>query len=148
MNKQLKYLFVLILGLSGCVSKSPQEEVIRETLTAYFKFWSQRQHEQYAGCFHPLAKIFYMDQSQKISSASLTEFLYQQKISLLNDSTMKEYPLDFEVMLQDNGALAKVKWQLDKGAPTQSSHEQGYDLFTLINHEGKWKIISLLFYKT
>ena len=53
-------------------------------------------------------------------------------------------PESVEVRLEGRLAHAVVFWKLTSGRALQ----KGYDHFTLLKREGKWRIVNLTFYAT
>jgi hypothetical protein len=104
----------------------------------YFGSWSRQDLEGYGRCFHPNARIWLGDGN----AMNLAPFLESQRLAHANSSQpMTEYPLDWDYAVRGRLATVWVHWQLEKGTERQ----RGYDFFTLIRVDGKWRIMSLVF---
>lgn len=141
-------LLLLLLALPACTAKKntlvhPSEPQVRQAVDHYFATWSKPDMEAYGRCFHPLARIFFIEKSGQVTSQNLTDFLHGQRMSHAQSAEpMKEFPVQTDILMDDIGAQAKVTWLLTKG----STQQRGTDLFTFKRDGNDWKIVSLVFY--
>ena len=136
----------LLAILVGCAAKPaphPDEANIRAFLTRYFSTWSAKDMEGYAACFHPQARILFLDRSGEVVSEGVSDFLHGQRMAHESASApMTEEPVEMVIQGDAKAAQAQVTWVLRKGG----TEERGTDLFTLKREGGGWKIVSLVFY--
>ncbi len=127
-------------GTAG--SAHPDEKDIQTFLTHYFATWSAKDMDGYGGCFHPTARISFV-QDGKVSSQGLTDFLHGQRLG--HERTpipMTEVPTSMKIHGDPRVAQAEVRWKLTKGPETVT----GTDYFTLVKTREGWKIGALVFY--
>jgi hypothetical protein len=135
----------LLCFLTACASKPghPDEATVREFLTRYFSTWSAKDMDGYGACFHPQARVTFVNKNGSADGIGLTDFLHGQKMShQMAEKPMKEVPLDMQISGDARVTQAAVKWHLTKA----DGDETGMDYFTLVYAEGKWSILSLAFF--
>jgi len=137
-------LVCLCLMLIGCGQAAhPDHAGIESFLGRYFSTWSGRDMDGYGACFHPTARISFVERGGHTSSQGLTDFLHGQKLGHERSGTpMTEVPTDMKISGDARVAQAQVRWKLTKGAETVT----GTDYFTLVKTAAGWKIASLIFY--
>lgn len=121
----------------------PEKAGIETFLQRYFSTWSARDMDGYGACFHPSARISFVENGGLAGSQGLTDFLHGQKIGHERAATpMIEVPAEMKINGNSRVAQAEVRWKLTKG------HEiiTGTDFFTLVKTGEGWKIASLVFY--
>lgn len=136
---------LLLLAASSCGEDEahPDEAAVRVFLNRYFATWSAKDMDGYGACFHPAARVFFVEKSGELGSQGLTDFLHGQKMGHETSPVpMTEAPTDMKITLDARSAQAVVRWRLAKGAETVT----GTDLFTLIKTQSGWQIASLVFY--
>ncbi len=134
-----------MLAAASCGDREPRADdtAVRAFLERYFATWSARDMEGYGACFHPSARILFVEKSGDLGSQGLTDFLHGQKMGHETSPVpMTEKPTDMKITLDERSAQAVVRWRLTKGAETVT----GTDLFTLIKTQPGWRIASLVFY--
>ena len=141
------YLLLLTVGLclGACHRAARHEEqaVLEPLLERYFSTWSAKDMAAYGACFHPSARITYVDKGGASVTHGLTDFLHGQKLSHAQSPVpMTEVPTGMEISGDSRVAQAKVRWKLTKGAETIT----GTDYFTLLKTPEGWRIIALVFY--
>jgi ketosteroid isomerase-like protein len=146
MRERLLALIGVALLLTACgespTPAHPEEPALKAFLERYFSTWSSRDMEGYGGCFHPSARITFVNQGEGLSQG-LTDFLHSQRMSHASAShPMVEVPTNMIISGDDKVAQAEVRWKLTKGAEIVT----GTDYFTVIKTRSGWRIISLVFY--
>lgn len=140
--KRLACLAALLL--CACSQGShPEQAEVENFLKRYFSTWSARDMDGYGSCFHPTARITFVEKGGAAGSQGLTDFLHGQKIGHERASSpMTEAPTQMKINGGTRVAQAEVRWKLTKG------HEiiTGTDFFTLVKTAEGWKITSLAFY--
>jgi pyroglutamyl-peptidase len=126
-------------------ASNAKEEEVREFIDRYFLTWSNQDMQRYGQCFMPQAAIQLIDPNGQLTTMPLAPFLRSQQESHRRAvNRMTETPESVEVRFDANLAHALVYWKLVDGDRT----EYGYDHFTLMRSDGKWRIAHLLFYTT
>lgn len=138
------------LGLPACREApppapppDPAAAEVRAFLENYFAVWSANNMDGYGKLFAPEAVVHFAEKGGAVHLLPLGPFLESQKAAQA-EHKMNEGPLSITVRMSpdDRVAQAAVRWKLVDGART----EIGWDHFTLLRHEGGWRIVSLLFY--
>jgi ketosteroid isomerase-like protein len=146
MRDRLLALIGVALLLAACGGGTPpahpDEPALKAFLERYFSTWSAKDMDGYGACFHPSARITFVNQGESVSQG-LTDFLHSQRMSHANAShPMVEVPTRMSISGDDKVAQAEVRWKLTKGAEIVT----GTDYFTVVKTRGGWRIISLVFY--
>jgi len=146
---------ILAVGEDGADSKAPgskaappaddpQTAEVRQFVQRYFRSWSNQEMNAYAEGFMSTATIKYIDGRGNVDSQGAREFLANQRLfQLINKA--KEAPLSIDIRFEKRLARVVAYWKLEDGSGTP---RYGYDHFTLLKQDGKWKILSLTFYET
>ena len=139
-----KVLCFFCLILTSCTQAAHQEQGGIETfLNRYFSTWSAKDMDGYGACFHPTARITFVESGGSASSQGLTDFLHGQKVGHeRSPEPMTEVPTAMKISGDGRVAQAEVRWKLTKG----HSSITGTDFFTLIKTSEGWKIGALVFY--
>lgn len=136
-------VLLLTVGCAGRKAGHPREGEVRAALVKYFAVWSSQDMEAYAACFHPQARVFFLDKSGRVTGQGLTDFVHGQRMAHAQSPVaMREEPVEMKFLIDDTAAQAQVTWRLVKG----TQEERGTDLFTLKREGNDWKIVSLVFY--
>ena len=132
------------LWLAACKPNAHVEEAsLKPFLENYFATWSAQDMDGYGACFHPNARITFVDQGGQVMAQGLTDFLHGQKLSHSQAAErMQEIPTGMKLAGDGRIAQAQVTWKLTKGAETVT----GTDFFTLVKTPDGWRILALAFY--
>lgn len=146
MSPRLLLAALSALYLASCgpraVAPNANEPQVRAFLERYFATWSAKDMDGYGGCFHPQARVTFL-QNGAPQSQGLTDFLHGQKMSHAGAAEpMTEVPTGMQILMDDRTAQAQVRWKLTQGARVVT----GTDCFTLVKTPDGWKIASLVFY--
>jgi hypothetical protein len=127
------------------VAEDATKGEVQQLIDRYFRTWSNQDMERYGQCFMPQAAIQLIDDKGQLHTMPLAPFLRsQQDAHRQAANRMTETPETVEIRLDANLAHALVYWKLVDGPRT----EYGYDHFTLMKSDGKWRIANLVFYTT
>jgi pyroglutamyl-peptidase len=125
--------------------EDPRVDEVRTFVERYFRTWSDQDMDGYDSCFLPEAIIQFIDDRGAITTTGKTRFVASQReVHRRSEERNIEVPESVEVRMEGRLARAVVFWKLTSGARIQ----KGYDHFTLIKREGKWRIVNLVFYAT
>lgn len=137
-------ILIAIFCLSSCSEAAhPDQSEIEAFLNRYFSTWSAKDMDGYGACFHPTARISFVEKGGQCSGQGVTDFLHGQKIGHeRSPEPMIEVPTNMKISGDARVAQAEVRWKLTKG------HENvtGTDYFTLLKTTDGWRIASLVFY--
>ena len=121
----------------------PREKEVRELIDRYFKSWSNQDLVRYGQCFMPQAAIQMIDPQRGLITMPLTPFLQsQQQAHQASPNKMTETPELVKIRFDANLAHALVYWKLVDGERL----EYGYDHFTMMKSDDKWRIVNIVFY--
>jgi pyroglutamyl-peptidase len=121
----------------------PREKEVRELIDRYFKSWSNQDLVRYGQCFMPQAAIQLIDPHRGLITMPLAPFLQsQQQAHQASPNQMTETPETIQIRFDAELAHALVYWKLVDGERL----EYGYDHFTLMKSDGKWRIANIVFY--
>jgi hypothetical protein len=140
----LRCLCLLSFCLIGCTQAVPPDHAeIESFLKRYFSTWSAKDMVGYQDCFHPTARVTFVEASGNAGSQGLTDFIHGQKVGHeRSPEPMTEVPTSMKITGDKRVAQAEVRWKLTKGRETIT----GTDYFTLIHTPQGWKIAALVFY--
>lgn len=122
----------------------PREAAVRLLIDRYFFTWTKQDIDRYGQCFLPQAIVQLVDPERGLTTIPLGPFLESQREAHRRAAkplteTAERVDVRFET---PDVARVVVYWKLVGGDRT----EYGYDHFTLLNSDGKWRIANLLFY--
>ena len=138
-------ILVALFSLSSCTQASthPEKSEIEGFLNRYFSTWSAKDMDGYGGCFHPTARISFVEKGGQCSGQGVTDFLHGQKLGHERSAEpMTEVPTTMKISGDRRVALAEVRWKLTKGREIVT----GTDFFTLLKTPDGWRIAGLVFY--
>ncbi len=133
-------LLLAVVCIASCSAASPEEADVRATLERYFATWSAQDMDGYGKCFHPQARITFV-QRGSVQSEGLTDFLHSQKLAhQMAKSPLKEVPTHITIVVGKGIAQAHVRWELQK----EGGNTTGSDFFTLSKTQDGWRISALV----
>lgn len=142
--------FSILLCAALCSAVSAQEPPadprlapVKQFIEKYFRTWSNVEMDAYADGFLPEATIQFIDPKGAVQTQTAKVFLSEQR-RYQSQRPAKESPLSIDIRFEEKLARAVVFWQLDDSAGRSKT---GYDHFTLIEQNGRWRIINLVFYE-
>lgn len=137
-------LVITLLSLTSCSQAAhPDQAGIETFLNRYFSTWSAKDMDGYGSCFHPTARISFVEKGGQCGSQGLTDFLHGQKIGHeRSPEPMTEVPTGMKITGDARIAQAQVRWKLTKGRDVIT----GTDYFTLLKTPDGWRIAALVFY--
>lgn len=126
-------------------TREQQTKEIKEFIGRYFSTWSNQDMKGYDACFLPDACIQHVDGTGQLTTYSRVRFIASQRDYHRNSQhKTTEVPETIDVRFEGKLARVIVYWKLTAGPRT----EKGYDHFTLMKHDGNWRIVNLVFYAT
>jgi pyrrolidone-carboxylate peptidase len=127
-------------------TKDPREQEVKEMIARYFRTWSEQDIDGYNDCFLPDACVQFIETpGGRLSTTPRLQFIRSQKeYHERSPDKSVEVPETIDVRFEERLARVVVFWKLTAGPRT----EYGYDHFTLMKHNGSWRIVNLVFYTT
>lgn len=125
--------------------EDPRQQEIKEFIGRYFRTWSEQDMDGYGDCFLPEAAIQFVDSRSRLTTYSRQQFVANQRdYHRTAPHKATEVAESIDIRFETKLARVVVYWKLTAGPRT----ELGYDHFTLIKQDGKWRIVNLVFYAT
>ncbi len=126
-----------------------KKEVLKE-LRQYYADLSARDWKAFADHFWPGATITTIWQpeaetSQRVFVSTIPEFVAQAPKGPGSKPIFEEKMTGAMVTLKGNLAQAWAGYEAKFGEPGKVAEWTGTDAFTLMKHEGRWRIVSLVF---
>jgi hypothetical protein len=117
---------------------------IQKLMETYFRSWSDQDLETYGDCFLKGAVIQYVSIDGEVLDVDLRDEFVAEQRKAHQDSPerMRESPERIDIHFEGRIARVAVQWRLEAGA----RRVYGYDHFTLMRRDGRWRIATLLFY--
>jgi pyroglutamyl-peptidase len=134
-----------VRSLQGKAEERPQDRKdIKEFIERYFSTWSKQDMKGYDACFMPDACIQHIDPKGRISTMPRVQFIASQRnYHRTSPVRTTEVAESVDIRFEEKLARVVVFWKLTAGRRV----ETGYDHFTLMRHEGQWRIVNLVFYQ-
>jgi hypothetical protein len=130
-------------GGAKAKQKQAAVEQVRAFVDRYFSTWSNQDMAGYSDCFLPQACIQFVDSDGRVITRTKAQFVAEQTEYHARARTRaEEKPVSVDIRVEARLARAVVFWKLAAGPRT----EFGYDHFTLVNDNGRWRILNLVFY--
>ena len=123
---------------------------VRAELERYYADFSARDWEAFAGHFWPGATITTCWQppgegSPRVVVTSVPEFVAQAPAGPGSKAIFEERLTGAETRLEGGLAQVWARYEARFGDPGELREWSGVDAFTLVKHEGRWKIVALAF---
>jgi ketosteroid isomerase-like protein len=138
------WLAAISLMLSACTQAAhPDQPSVESFVQRYFSTWSAKDMTGYGACFHPSARVTFVERGGLANAQGLTDFLHGQQMGHERSSVpMKEVPTEIKISGDARVAQVQVRWRLTKGNEVVT----GTDYFTLVKTSDGWRIMALVFY--
>lgn len=153
----IRGLLALFLLLPACaterapapVSDPARREVLQE-LEHYYADFSARDWKAYAGHFWPGATLTTVWQppgepAPRVSTYTVPEFVAQAPEGPDSKPIFEERMVSAEVRHYGNLAHAWAHYTARFGDSAQVATWKGIDAFTLMRHDGRWRIVALAY---
>jgi hypothetical protein len=132
------------------LTDTPEGSGIEKLLNNYYQTMSARNWTQYRDYFWPGATITTAwiqpgDSIETVDVTTIDDFIRETPMGPDSKPVFEEKMTDFRIEVQGDLAQAWVSYEATFGKPDSLMHWQGTDLFTLLRHNGNWKIVSLVF---
>lgn len=147
------WLLFLFLGCdnNGMSSKGSSEmKAVEEFITDYYLVMSARNWTAYRNYFSEKASLttIWQDSSEtkpQLFSSTIEEFISQTANGPDSQPIFEEKPIHIEIEIRGSLAAIWVKYEAKFGSKDKLIEWSGFDLFSLIKYDDKWKIASLTY---
>lgn len=145
-------LFLLTASLAGSESAAAdaaRAEVLAE-LQQYYADFSARDWEAFASHFWPGATITTVwqppgENQARVVVTSIPDFVAQAPRGPGSKPIFEEKMSSAEVRVHRNLSQVWARYDARFGDPGQVMEWSGVDAFTLMKHDGRWRIVALVF---
>ena len=165
----MKTLAAVLIALTcaGCASRAPAvawspgdpplpapEQAVLEEIQAYYDDFSARDWEAYAAHFWPGATLVTVWQPEgephpRVVATSVPDFVAKAPEGPDAASVFAEWMTGARLRVDEHGlAQAWVDYDAHFGEPGELHEWAGVDAFTLLHHEGRWRIVSIAYVAT
>ena len=129
---------------------TPEGAAIEERLRRYYQDMSDRDWQKYREHFWKNATITTVwqqpgDSAAAVDITTIDDFIRETPNGPDSKPIFEEKINDSKITVQNNLAQAWVKYDAKFGTPDSLTQWSGTDVFTLLRHQGEWKIVSLVF---
>lgn len=160
----MRRLLLLIAGifLFACTKKTddststvslintPEGASVEAELKEYYRHMSDRDWEKFRSHFWKNATITTTwqqpgDSVAMVDVTTIDDFIKEAPLGPGSQPVFEEKMLESKINVQNNIADAWIKYEAKFGKPDSLVTWTGTDVFTLLRHNGQWKIVSLVF---
>lgn len=147
-----------MFGVLGCTPSGSgntdqnqgQVNELTSLIEEYYKTMSNRNWPEYQEmfCEEGTLTTVWSDSTgveRQIHTSTIQDFVASTAEGPDSQPIFEERPLNIEVEVKGILANAWVRYEAKFGSKESLMEWTGYDLFSFINHEGKWKIVSIVF---
>ncbi len=129
---------------------TPEGQVVEDFLKRYYHVMSERNWTEYEKYFWPGGTITTVwvqpgDSVRTVDVTTIRDFIRETPRGPDSQPIFEEKMLNSVVTVVNNIATAKVEYQARFGSQDNISEWEGTDQFTLLRHNGEWRIVSLVF---
>ncbi len=144
------FLFVSCNNLNEQTQVQDDYPELKALINNYYSAMSQRDWPAYKEFFADEAILTTIwqgpnDSEPKLLSNSITEFLAQTKDGPDSQPIFEEKPLTIDIERKSDLANAWVYYEAKFGTEDNLVEWKGYDLFSLLEYNGKWFITSITY---
>jgi hypothetical protein len=131
-------------------SDTPEGAAVEARLKEYYKDMSARNWKKYRTHFWDNGTITTAwkqpnDSLAKVDVTSIDDFIKETPNGPDSQPIFEETMRSSKISVQGNIAEAWVEYDAKFGTKENLSKWRGTDVFTLLRHDGQWKIVSLVF---
>lgn len=156
----LALVLLIAFSLTSCGQRKPPgaapepvRQAILDEVRQYYTDFSARDWDAFASHFWPGATLSTIwqppgEEVPRVVVTTLEDFVEQAPLGPGSREIFEERLLDAEVLIDGNLAHVWASYEARFGDPGDITSWRGIDAFTLMNHEGEWKIVSLSYTNT
>jgi len=154
--RRVTWVATLAVVLSGCGGTAPgdadpaQRDAVAAVVRAYYEAFNSRDWDALAVQFWDDAQILTVWQrpgevGDRMVATSVKQFVAEAPRHAADRSDFEMRMLEADIRIFGNLAVAWVPYGASLTRDTGQAEWQGADAFTLLRHEGDWKIAALAF---
>jgi len=153
-----KLLWLGIMAAGCTVSRSTPitqgagevETAVRQELERYYDDFTARDWPRFREHFWPGASITTVWQppgssGARVDAQTIDSFVAKAPLGPDSKPIFEERMTDAQIRIHRNLAQAWARYTARFGDTANVSHWQGIDAFTLMSHDGRWRIVSIAF---
>lgn len=132
---------------------SPEIQEVRSAVESYYEAFSDRDWERFAEHFWPGAVLTTIwappgAESEAVVATTIPDFVAQAPEGPGSREIFEERPTRIEVRVEAGLAQVWAGYRARFGDPGEVMEWEGVDAFTLLRHEGEWRITSIAYVAT
>jgi hypothetical protein len=129
---------------------TPEGQAVEDMLKRYYGVMSKRNWVEYEKYFWPGGTITTTwvkpgDSIKTVDVTTIKDFIRETPHGPDSKPIFEEKMLNSVITVENNIATAKVEYEVKFGSENDIDEWKGTDLFTLVRHNGEWRIVSLVF---
>lgn len=137
-------------GVATAADSAGGRDAVLAELERYYRDFSAREWEAYAGHFWPGATLTTVwappgESGPRVVATTVPDFVRQAPMGPGSQPIFSERMLDADVRLHGNLAQAWARYEVRFGTADSIATWRGIDAFTLMAHDGRWRIVSLAY---
>jgi hypothetical protein len=137
-------------GPAAARAAAAAEAAVRAELARYYADFSARDWSAFAGHFWPGATIVTVWQppgepGARVDAQTVPEFVAKAPEGPGSQPIFEERMTGLELRVHNNLAQGWARYTARFGDSTRLATWEGIDAFTLLEHDGRWRIISIAF---
>ena len=138
------------LPVDEAVVTSPLELEVREVLESYYATFSARDWERFQDHFWPGATMTTIwmppgEEAERVVATTVPDFVAQAPLGPGSRAVFEERMDSVSIVVDGNLAQAWARYQARFGDPGEILEWAGIDAFSLLKHQGTWRIVSLTY---
>ena len=131
-------------------SQTTESDVVETRLKEYYERMSERNWKAYEKYFWNGATVTtaWKQPGDTVSTVDVTtigDFLKETALGPDSQPVFEEKMLNSKITVEKNLCTAWVEYEAKFGKPDSLQQWKGTDVFTLLKHNGEWRIVSLVF---
>lgn len=127
-----------------------EEAEVRTFLESYYAAFSDRDWDRFADHFWPGATMTTVwtppgESADRVVATTVPDFVMQAPEGPGSREVFEERMVSAEIDVRGNLAQAWARYTARFGDPPDIVEWQGMDAFTLMRHDGEWRVVSLAY---
>jgi hypothetical protein len=130
--------------------EGPAHDAVRQALVSYYEVFSARDWSRFADHFWPGATLTTIwaptgETEERVVATTVSEFVAQAPLGPGSREIFEERMTSARITVHGDLAQAWTEYEARFGDPGDVAEWTGIDAFTLLRHEGEWRISSLAY---
>ncbi len=129
---------------------TPLEDEVRKALEAYYDSFSSRDWDRFQQHFWPGAIVTTIwtpsgEEEERVVATTVPEFVAQAPEGPGSREVFEEKMVSAEITVEGPLAQAWARYEARFGDPGEIFEWSGIDTFSLLKHDGQWRIVSVTY---